>query len=108
MWKVRSRTPRLGERGTNTMTERDGGFLDAVLRNSAPRSLEGEAADRVATAAWERVHAAMGTGPGGSGDEFQQRRLDLIADRQTAVRRRRRMARVASVTLAVAVAGAGT
>jgi hypothetical protein len=82
--------------------------LDALLRSAAPPPLEAGTEDRVVAAAWDRVHAAMDAGTGDSGDELAQRRLDLIADRETAVRRRRRMARVASVTLAVAVAGAGT
>jgi hypothetical protein len=90
------------------MTNPDGEALDALLRSAAPPPLDDDASARVATDAWARVHASIDGGVAASGEALQQRRLDLIADRETAARRRRRAARFASVTLAVAVAGAGT
>jgi hypothetical protein len=86
----------------------DGDTLDALLRSAAPRPLDAATQDHVVAAAWARLHASIGGAAADPGDELQQRRSDLLADREIAARRRRRTARIASVTLAVAVAGAGT
>src|SRR3954466_13091889 len=80
--------------------------LDGLLRSGAavqPGPVEQE---RIFADAWSRVQASIGDGA--HGNRVQARRLDLIADREKAARRRRRTSRVASITPAVAVAGAGT
>ena len=82
--------------------------LDALLCGAATVQRDPAEEERLFADAWSRVQKAIGAEHAGPVDELQQRRVGLIADRDLAARRRRRAARVASVTLAVVVAGAGT
>ena len=86
----------------------DGAALDALLSSAGAVDRDPAVQERVFADAWSRVHAAMDDDAPVDGDDRHRRRLDLVADRELAARRRRRAARVASVTLAVVVAGAGT
>ena len=90
------------------MTDPDGGALDALLRAAGTVRRDPADDERLFADVWDRIEASIDDDTGTAGDEFQQRRLDLIADRDAVTRRRRRAARMASVTLAVLVAGAGT
>jgi hypothetical protein len=80
--------------------------LDALLRSAAPVRPDTTAEDRVYADVWARLGTAMDDGV--PDDARQQRRLDLIVDREVSARRRRRAARLASATLAVVLAGGGT
>jgi hypothetical protein len=80
--------------------------LDGLLRAAAPVRPDAAAEESVHADVWARLGAAMDDGM--PDDARQQRRLDLIADRELAARRRRRATRLASATLAVVVAGGGT
>jgi hypothetical protein len=74
--------------------------LDALLRSAAPvRGAVDE--DRVFTDVWSRIAMAFDDDVE-SRDDLQSRRLDLVADCEVAARRRRRAAKIASITLAVA------
>jgi hypothetical protein len=77
--------------------------LVALLRSAAPDVVVDE---HVLADVWARVATAMDDAP--PADARQERRLDLIADRELSARRRRRAARLASATLAVVLAGGGT
>jgi hypothetical protein len=88
------------------MREADDTELDELLRSAA--SVRGPVdEERVFADVWSRVRGSIADGVEVP-DDLQSRRLDLVADRQISARRRRRAARVASLTLVVAVAGAGT
>jgi hypothetical protein len=82
--------------------------LDTLLRNAATVQRDPAEEERTFADVWSRVQASMNTDAASPDDAVQDRRLNLIADREVAARRRRRAARLASVTLAVVVAGAGT
>jgi hypothetical protein len=82
--------------------------LDTLLRSAATVRRDPLDEERTFVDVWSRVQASMRAGAAASDDAVQDRRLNLIADRELAARRRRRTAKVASVTLAVVVAGAGT
>src|SRR4051812_8485780 len=88
----------------DTMRNPDDPRLDSVLCGAAAaRRLDAEEADRVFADAWSRIQASIGDDE--RDDAHQARRLDLIADRELTSRRRRRAARVASITLAVCGGG---
>jgi hypothetical protein len=80
--------------------------LDALLAEAGQRPPADE--ERVFGAAWSRVRAEMDCVSLSAEDGLQQRRIDLLFDREKAARRRRRVVRLASAALAVAVAGGGT
>jgi hypothetical protein len=82
--------------------------LDVVLRSAAAAPPDPATEERVFAEAWSRVQSSIRDGARTADETLEVRRLDLIADRDLAARRRRRGARLASITLAVAVAGAGT
>lgn len=82
--------------------------LDALLRSAGPAGRDPAEEERLYSDVWSRVQAAMDDDGAPGVDTVQQRRLGLIGDREVAARRRRRAARLASATLAVAVVGAGT
>jgi hypothetical protein len=81
--------------------------LDMLLLTAAPPPREASAEERVFADVWSRVQMSIADGAD-TADDLPDRRLDLMADRELAARRRRRATRLASITLAVAVAGAGT
>ena len=89
------------------MRDPDSSELDALLRSAAPVQRDPAEEERVFADVWSRVQASMHDGAA-TGDALQQRRLDLIGDREVAARRRRRATRLASAALAIAVAGGGT
>jgi hypothetical protein len=82
--------------------------LDPLLRSASTVQRDPADEERTFADVWSRVQASISTDAAGPDDAVRDRRLDLIADREVAARRRRRAARLASVTLAVVVAGAGT
>jgi hypothetical protein len=82
--------------------------LDTLLRSVATGQRDPADEERTFADVWSRVQRSMSTDAAGPDDAVRDRRLNLIADREVAARRRRRAARLASVTLAVVVAGAGT
>jgi hypothetical protein len=90
------------------MRDPDRHDLDVLLRDAATVQRNTAEEERIFSDVWSRVQASMSDGATTSGDAVQERRLDLIADREVAARRRRRAARLASATLAVVVAGGGT
>jgi hypothetical protein len=91
------------------MRDPDSHDLDALLRDAATVQRDGAEEERIFSAVWSRVHASIGEdGATTFDDDVQERRLNLIADREMAARRRRRATRLASVALTVAVAGGGT
>jgi hypothetical protein len=90
------------------MRHPDSGELDAMLLSAATVRRDPADEQRIYADVWSRVQASMDGGATTPDDDLQQRRLNLIGDREVAARRRRRAARVASLTLAVAVAGSGT
>lgn len=91
------------------MRDPDSHDLDLLLRSAATVQHAPEDEERIFSDVWSRVQASMSDdGATTSSDAVQQRRLNLIGDREVAARRRRRAARLASVALAVAVAGSGT
>jgi hypothetical protein len=91
------------------MRNPDSHDLDVLLRSAATVQRDTAEEERLFADVWSRVQASIGGGGTTSGDAVQQqRRLNLIGDREVAARRRRRAARLASVALAVAVAGSGT
>ena len=90
------------------MSDPDSHAVDALVRSAATVQRDPVEEERIFSDVWSRVQASIGEGPATSGDELQQRRLSLIGDREVAARRRRRTARLASVTLAVVVASTGT
>jgi hypothetical protein len=91
------------------MRDPDSHDLDALLRSAATVQRDPADDERIFSDVWSRVQASIGDdGARTSNDAVQQRRLNLIGDREVAARRRRRAARLASVALAVAVAGSGT
>ena len=91
-----------------TMRDPDSHDLDVLLRSAATVRRDPVDEERLFSAVWSRVQASISDEVTISGDDLQQRRLNLIGDREVAARRRRRAGRVASVALAVVVAGAGT
>ncbi|MGY1855167.1 hypothetical protein [Modestobacter sp. SYSU DS0290] len=90
------------------MRNLDSHELDAMLRHAATAQRTPAEEERIFSDVWSRVQTSIDEDSTPARDELQQRRLNLIGDREVAARRRRRAARVASVTLAVVVAGAGT
>jgi hypothetical protein len=83
--------------------------LDALLRSAATVQRDLAEEERLFSDVWSRVQASIGDDGGTTfGDALQERRLNLIADREMAARRRRRATRLASAALAIAVAGGGT
>src|SRR4051794_9385811 len=93
--------------GGPEMRQAEETHLDALLRSAAPVRHPADE-DGVFSDVWSRLQTAMRDGDEPVVDAVQERRLNLIADREVAARRRRRTSRIASITLAVAVAGAGT
>jgi hypothetical protein len=102
------RTRRLAFAKGDTMRDPESHNLDALLRSAAPVRRDPADEERVFADVWSRVQTSMNHGATPSGDALQQRRLNLIGDREVAARRRRRATRLASAALAIAVAGGGT
>lgn len=92
----------------DVMRDPDSFDLDVLLRSAATVQRDPAAEKRLFSDVWSRVQASIGDGAASSLDAAQQRRLNVIGDREVAARRRRRAARLASAALAVAVAGGGT
>ncbi|WP_336026585.1 hypothetical protein [Geodermatophilus sp. FMUSA9-8] len=86
----------------------DDAELDALLRRPATVQRTAAEEERIFSDVWARVQATADKGEVDAVDRLQQQRLNMIGDREVAARRRRRVARLASVTLVVAVAGSGT
>jgi hypothetical protein len=82
--------------------------LDGLLRSAATVQRDPATEERTFADVWSRVQASMNDDTPASDDVVQEKRLNLIADREMTARRRRRAARLASAALAVAVAGSGT
>lgn len=91
------------------MRNPDSHDLDVVLRSAATVQRDPAEEECLFSDVWSRVQASIGDdGATTFDDAVQERRLNLIADREMAARRRRRATRLASAALAVAVAGGGT
>jgi hypothetical protein len=91
------------------MRNPDSHDLDALLHDAAPAQRNTADEERIFSEVWSRVEASIGDdGATTFADAVQERRLNLIADRELAARRRRRATRLASAALAIAVAGGGT
>ena len=88
---------------------RDTSDLEALLSNAVPAPPPPEEEERIFSEVWSRLQARMGEGEvATAGDPGQQQRPNPIAERQAPARRRRGAAKLASLTLAVAVIGSGT
>src|SRR5680860_1276677 len=78
-----------------------------LLHSAAGDPLDAAEAERVFAEVWSRVQADVARGGGVVEDDFERRRLDVIAKAQVASRRRRQLVRGVSLTTAVVLAGGG-